>query len=52
MINYKKIDEKALLMSSLFGITLRQANIILLEGYTLCQDDIITAKELNTNTLL
>ncbi len=52
MINYDKINEKAIILSSLYGISNLEVTIILLEGYTLCQDDIKTEKELNSETLI
>jgi hypothetical protein len=49
MLNQNNMTIRAIELASTYNITISVATIILLNGYTLCQDDMITTKDLNTN---
>lgn len=44
-INFNAINERAKQLSETYDIPLIKTQIILLNGYTLCQDDIKKSKE-------
>ena len=43
-IDFKKISERAKELSLIHGVEFGVCQIILLSGYTLCQDDLLTSK--------
>jgi hypothetical protein len=47
MINNDKLNSRAIEIASIYGVTVSVATIILLNGYTLCQDDIIIDQKIN-----
>jgi hypothetical protein len=51
-INIKAIEERAFEISDSYDISYSVARAILLSGYSLCQDDLISSKDLNTNKIL
>jgi len=52
MINIKAIEERSFEISDAYDISYSVARAILLSGYSLCQDDMISSKDLNSNKIL
>jgi len=52
MINIKAIKERAFEISDSYDISYSLAYTILLSGYSLCQDDMLSSKGLNINKIL